>query len=444
MIANIVAQALEGLEKRAASPSMIRRGADLLNAWLDHGFDQDLVQKIQAARLADAVQYVYDHSPFYRERLGDLDAPLKEYEMPADMGALPFTTGDDIRDWQRFLCVPREELSAVFTTSGTMGEPKQVYFSRNDFQQLVNFSALALLLRHSGPLQVLVALPMNHGLWIGSGSASPIIHRAGGVPYPVGADDPQETLTWMQRFEFNVVISSPSYMTTLTQRAEKAGYRRSVDKIMLGGEILTEEQKARFQDYWSATILDSYGTTEMGGAQSLMLPGCDAFYLNDLHLYSEIVDPETGQPADEGELVFTTLTREAMPFLRYRSGDRVRWAECEGGLPFRTVQLLGRLDDLLVVGDMNLYGSVVADAVTDIPGAEGRVRIRVEREEMVDRLTLLVEGKEASPEEVRRALFSAYPKARTNVEHGILELEVRTGVDLSGQIKGFKIVDERA
>ena len=112
-------------------------------------------------------------------------------------------------------------------------------------------------------------------------------------------------------------------------------------------------------------------------------------------------------------------------------------------LPFRSLEILGRLDDMLVVGDMNLYASVIADAVRELPGMEGRVRIRVKREESLDHLTLLLEGEGASSRDVRQALFSAYPETETNVENGNLRLKVRTGVELGDQIKGLKVVDER-
>lgn len=284
---------------------------------------------------------------------------------------------------------------------------------------------------------------MSHGLWMGSATAQRVVERAGGLPIPVGADDPQETLKWMQRFEPNVVMSSPSYMTALTREAERAGYRPKLERILLGGEVLTQEQKARFREYWDTVVYDSYGSTEIGGAQTIALPECTAFNMNDLHLVTEIVNPETGAPADEGELVFTTLTREVMPLVRYRSGDRGRWADCPCSLPFSAVQLAGRTDDMFVAGDMNLYGNVIADAVAKVAGTSGRVVLRLDKAELTDRLTVRVEGRGVNADDVRNALFTAYPELRVNTANGNLILEIETDVDLGRQIKALKIVDSR-
>jgi len=402
-----------------------------------------VVAKVQRRRLRDTMIHTCRHSPFYRELLNRAGLRPADIRTLDDLRKLPFTTSNDIRDWRRFLCVPEEDLAAVFTTSGTTGEPKRVFFSHRDMQVLTNFAALALRFRHPGRLVVLIALPMSHGLWIGSATAQRVIERAGGLPLPVGADDPQETLKWMRRFEPTVVISSPSYLTALTRQAEQIGYRTKLDKVLLGGEILTAAQKARFHDYWGAQVLDSYGSTEIGGGQTLALPVCTAFNLNDLHLVTEIVDSETGEPAEEGELVFSTLLREAMPLLRYRSGDRGRWSKCPCGLPFRAIQLAGRSDDMVVVGDMNLYGNVIADVVGHIAGASGRIEIRVDKAELTDRMLLRVGGSDLREEDVRRALFAAYPECATNVKNGNLVLAVETGADLGSQIKALKIVDTR-
>ena len=285
---------------------------------------------------------------------------------------------------------------------------------------------------------------MSHGLWMGWATAQRIVERAGGLPLPVGADDPKETLQWMKRLEPNVLMSSPSYLTVLTRQAQAQGYRPKLDKILVGGETLYEAQRARFVEYWDAQVFDSYGATEIGGGQTIVLPECGgAFHLNDLHLITEIVDPDTGEPAEEGELVFTTLTREAMPLLRYRSGDRAGWTECDCWLPARAIQLQGRVDDMFTAGDMNLYGRVMAKAISQIPGASGHLELLLDKVELADRLLVRVEGNRMKKAKVRQALFDAYPKLGRNTDNGNLILEIETGVDLSDQIKALRIKDKR-
>lgn len=443
IVARTVDTLLKAFESRVANPALVKRAARAIDATLERGVETDVIRKIQAQRLRETMEYVAEHSPFYREMFRRAGISPKEIDGPAALRNLPFTTSDDIRDVQKFICVPDEELAAVFTTAGSTGKPKRIYYTLKDLQQITNFGALALRVHHQGRLHALIALPRRHGLWIGSATAESVIRRAGGLPIPVGTGDPQETLEWMRRFEPNVVISAPSYLTALTQAAEDAGYACKLDMIMSGGAMLHEEQQARFETYWGAQVSDGYGMTEIGGAQTLSLPDCDGFHINDFHLVTEIIDPETGEAAAEGELVFTTIRREAMPLLRYRSGDRARWLECSSQIPLPAIQVLGRLDDMIVVGDAHLYGRVIADAVNEIPDSGRHIHIHVDKVGMIDRLTLKVEGEEDIEEAVRDALYSVYPRVRTRVENGQLRVEVTTGADLSDQIKALKVVDER-
>lgn len=443
MIVAFVDRALREFEIRTASPATVRRAVRLAEKFLGRGNDAAILRNIQTRRLRSKIQYVYQRSPFYQDLFERAGVHPDEIKTVGDLQELPFTNASDILDFRRFLCVPEDELSAVFTTSGTTGEPKRVYYTYAEMHAMTNFQAAALLISHPGKLHVLIALPLSHGLWMGSATAQRVVERAGGLPIPVGADDPIETLRWMRRFEPNVVMSSPSYMTALTREAERAGYRPMIEKVLLGGEKLTDEHKARFREYWGAEIFDSYGSTEIGGPQTIALPECTAFNLNDLYLVTEIVNPETGKPADEGELVFTTLTREAMPFLRYRSGDRGCWANCPCGMPLQAIQLLGRIDDMLVAGDMNLYGNVIAEAISRVAGTSGRILLRLDKVDLTDRLAVCVEGRGVNPENVKTALFQAYPELRVNAANGNLILEIDAGVELSGQIKALKIADKR-
>jgi phenylacetate-CoA ligase len=427
----------------ARSPTWIQAAARFLEMVTGSVLTGDVLSKVQARRLRRTIRHAYERSPHYREMFRAHGIRPAAIRTPADLRKLPFTSSREVREFQRFLCTPEEKLTAVFTTSGTTGEPKRIYFTYREMRAVSNFDAVALRFKNPGRLIVVIALPLAHGLWIGSAVAQRVIEQAGGLPLAVGAGDPEETIKWMKRFAPNVVISSPSYMTALTRYAARSGYRPRLDRILVSGEPLTPEQKSAFQEYWGAHVLDSYGTTEIGGGQTLSLPNCQALHLNDLHLVTEIINPQTGSPAEEGELVFTTLLREAMPLVRYRSGDFGCWAQCACGLPFRAVRLAGRTDDMFVAGDMNLYGNVIADGIGKVPGATGRVAVALDKVDLTDRLVLRVEGTGLSPDDVRKALFAAYPEMQGNVANGNLLLEIEPGANLGSQIKAFKISDVR-
>jgi phenylacetate-CoA ligase len=430
-------------EDRTTSPNTVRRAGRVLHGLVRNTLSPGVMGEIQARRLRQLVYHLYQNSPFYHRLFQQSDIDPEDIGTPADLQQVPFTSSDDLHDWQRFLCKPVEETAAAFATAGTTGQPKRVYFSFDELRALTNLSAVALRIGHPGPLVALLALPMRHGLWMGWNIAMRAVQRAGGLPLPVGAGDPHETLKWMQWFKPNVVFSSPSYMAALTRHAEEEGYHHPLEKILTGGEVLTQEHRARFEAYWGAQVFDTYGSTEIGGGQTIRLPQCEGLHLNDLHLVTEIIDPETGHPAQEGELVFTTLRRETMPFLRYRSGDGARWCECPCWLPFKSIQLTGRLDDMIVAGDMNLYGSVIGRAIADLPGASGLVRIQLDKVDLADRMTLCVAGKSVEENAVRRALYQAYPSLPEAINVGNLLLEIEPNADLGTQIKAVAIHDDR-
>jgi phenylacetate-CoA ligase len=444
MIAGIVDDAIRRFERRNCSPNLAKRAGGLFRQLVTRGLDRDLLVEIQNRRLRDTLGYVSRYSPFYRRMFGQAGLDIAKFSDKADLAALPFTSADDIRDWKSFLCVPDSRLSAVFATSGTTGEPKRVYYTFNELQFLTNFYAAAICTVYPGQMIGLIALPMSHGLWIGGSIVQRAVERAGGLPLPVGADDPEETIAWMRRFSPNAIFSSPSYMEVLTRTAERTGYRIPVDLILTVGELLSGEQKERFEAYWQARVYDSYGSTEIGSAQTIVLPGCSAFHVNDLHVIAEIIDPETGRPASEGELVFTTLRREAMPLVRYRSGDRGRWAECGCWLPLTALELTGRIDDMFVAGDMNMYGRVIAGALAGVSGATGRVAIRLAKTNLTDTMLLEIEGCGIDAGAVHRALLSAYPELKANTANGNLILQIKTEARLNDQFKTVKIRDERS
>ncbi|TWH51954.1 phenylacetate--CoA ligase family protein [Sporomusa sp. KB1] len=442
MIAETVDKALRRFEEHNCQPGVIKRAGKILHRFIEKGLHPEFINIIQRRRLHDTINYVSNHSPFYKRMFSQYGIRPEHIQAIEDLRKLPFTTVRDIRQWQDFLCVPEEKLSAVFTTSGTTGEPKRVYYTFREMQILSNLYGMALRIAHSGRLVALIALPIGHGLWIGGASVQRAVERAGGLPLTVGANNPGETIKWMERFAPNVVFSSPSYMTALTREAECLGYRCALDKIILAGELLTSEHKKLFTGYWDAAVFDSYGSTEIGSAQTIALPECTAIHLNDLHLITEIIDPITGNPANQGELVFTTIRRDGMPLIRYRSGDKARWADCACWLPFKAINLKGRTDDMIVAGDMNIYGRVIADEVGKIDGTTGRVLITVSREDLTDKISVMVEGYVAE-EKIQKAILSAYPELEKNMENGNLRLAIESVNSLASQIKDVKVLDLR-
>lgn len=441
MLAHVIDAALRVFEAGPVSPATLRLATRLTNSASGGLLTPARVRELQWIRLRRIVRYAYNRSPFYQRKFDELNLRPQLLRTPDDFTRCPFTTAQDLRDWPQFLAVPETQLSAVFTTSGTTGEPKRVYYTAHELNALSNVGALGLRLRVPDRLVALIALPT--GLWMGTAEAQRVVERAGGLGLPVGASEPALVITQMRRFTPNVVITSPSFMVALTREARRQNFRTKLEAILVGGETLTREQIERFQQYWDSPTYNAYGSTEIGGGQTLALPTCECLHLNGLQLFTEIVDPATGLPADEGELIFTPLVREAMPLLRYRSGDLARWSHCDCWLPFGSIMLTGRADDLIVAGDMNLFGQVLAEAVARVAGATGRMALVVDKVDLTDRLRLAVEGNGVVETEVRAHLYTAYPELAHNLSIGNIQLEIETDVRLTDQFKAVKIVDLR-
>jgi phenylacetate-CoA ligase len=409
-----------------------------------------LIQGIQAIRLRRVVDLVTLHSPFYRDLLRRYGIDPKTIRVPADLVHLPFTTVEDLADPNNFRSVPSEQIAHIFTTSGTTADPKVVSFTARDLRRIVNLAAVVPnLLSRSGaerPRRVVAVIALPQGLWIGSQQAQRFVERSGGLALPIGMPRPDIALTLMRRFQPNTLITSPSYLGSLTRAAASADWRSTLRLIITGGEALSEEQRASIATSWGAVVLQTYGMTELGGAQAFALPGCRGLHLNEIHILAEIVDPVTGQRSEHGELVFTTLAREGMPLLRYRSGDLGSCVECGCGLPLRSFAIEGRIGDMFVAGDLNLYGRRIAEALQQVAGATGVVEIVLDKADHVDRLTLRVErraGQEVHPIPVREAVLAIYPELRTSLEVGALEMSIEPVERLDLGAKAYRVIDHR-
>ncbi len=403
-----------------------------------------LIRALQEIRLRRTIGHVADRSPFYRRMFADSSTKPRDIRSLDDLRRLPFTTPADIADADQFLCLPADEIAHVYTTSGTTREPKRVYYSARDFDRMVNLPALLLRSLPSGePIVCLIA--HAQGQFILNGPPQAVIERAGGRALPVGQPLPAETLKQIAHLQPNVMMTSPSYMASLTREAKRAGVHLPLSYILLDGELLTLAQVELFSAYWGARVINGYGLTEIPGG-AMGRAGCQALHLNEIQFFTEIVDPESGQPCPKGELVFTTLTREAMPLLRYRTGDGGRWALCGCGSPVPAIVIEGRLDDTVVVAATNLYAPLVAEAVAELEGANGVLELLVDHVEHVDRLTLRVgveSGHGLETDVVAKSLFALYPDLEADFRAQAFELKVEAVENLHLGPKALRVRDLR-
>ncbi len=366
---------------------------------------------MQNIRFRRTLKHAAHNSPYYREKFAN--AALN----PADIGdiddvrQLPYTTPDDLRDSERFLSVPQDRIAHVFTTCGTSKRPKKVYLTREDFDRTCNLVAAMNRAGLWGQVRPVCMLYKQQGLWGSSNYVEAVISRLGGISLPIGVPPLDETIELIEEFQPNMLATNPCYMAALTRHAQCVGFRHELKAVTLGGEIVTEAQASLFREYWGAEVWNGYGLLEMGGVGSGG-NDCDALHFNLVQNLPEIIDPETGEPANEGELVLTTLVNEAMPLIRYRTRDRCRRVACRCGWDAPAFQVVSRMNDSVVICANNIHGPVIADGLSEIEPRLTGLEISADHVKGIDRLTLRIEVPPESSlreQEVQEKLFRVYP-----------------------------------
>jgi len=419
---------------------LLRRGGEQSRLEIPLSFREG----IQNLRLRRTVRWVASRSPFYRAKFAEMGIEANRVRGVCDVASLPLTTSDDIMEPDRFLCAAPDEIARIYTTSGTSREPKRIYRTARDFERLVNVAAFLLRSRRWEE-RLVCMIAHAQGLFGLAEPAEVVVQRAGGLALPIGQPMPQEALRQLSRFRPNWLMTSPSYMAAMTTQAEREGLRMLLKSIVLDGEILTPEQARRFAEYWGADVVNGYGLTEVG-VVGFGRHGCTALHLNWLNVHAEIVDPDSGRPADEGELVVTSLNQEGMPLLRYRTGDRVRKAGCRCGIASPAIHVFGRLGDGIVVAATNVHGPLIAEEVAGLEQSTGSLELLVDHVEGVDRMTLRVgtkAGTHLDPEAVERKLFSLYPALADDARAAAFQLSIEPVENMRLSPKPLRVRDLR-
>ncbi|HEY3182818.1 MAG TPA: phenylacetate--CoA ligase [Gaiellaceae bacterium] len=336
-------------------------------------------------------------------RLGrDADTPLAE---------LPFTTKSQLRDTYPFgmLAVPLEETVRVHASSGTRGKPTIVAYTAHDVDVFADVNARAIACAGGRAADVL-HVAYGYGLFTGGLGLHYGGERLGATVVPASGGNTALQLQLLEDLGAAGLCCTPSFALLLAER------RRPGDGIRLrygvfGAEPWSEAMREKLEDAWGIDACDIYGLSEVGGpgVAAECREGKGALHVFDDHFLPEIVDPETGEPTDGlGELVLTTLTREALPVVRYRTGDITRFVdgECACGRTHRRIaRLSGRVDDMLIVRGVNVFPSEIEDVVLEHPALGGQYAIVLDRRTPMTNLEVRAELREAEePEPVEADL----------------------------------------
>lgn len=414
------------------------------------------LEALQLRRLQEVVKRVAATVPFYRQALAGAGVGPDDIRSLADARRLPFTTNADLRANypDGLLAIPRQQVTRLHTSSGTTGKPKALFFSRRDVDQAAELIARCLVMTGCTAEDVLQNM-MTYGLFTGALVLHYGAEKVGMLVIPAGPGNSERQLMLMQDFRTTVFHTTPSYALYLAEFIRKRGLDPRKDlalrKGLVGAEAHSEETRRKIEEALGIDAYNSYGLSEMNG------PGV-AFECEQkagLHLWEdqyllEIIDPVSGVPladGERGELVLTSLTREAMPLLRYRTRDltSVLPVPCPCGRTHRRLaRITGRSDDMLVVRGVNLYPQQIERVLMSIPELGSNYLIHLRG---LDELTVKVEfaasGFDGRVENLVRLEERVVEKLRA-------EILVKPKVELSApgtlpvsEGKAKRVVDER-
>jgi phenylacetate-CoA ligase len=363
------------------------------------------LEALQLTRLLRTVRRVSEHVPFYQRRLREAGLAPGAIRSLADLRHLPFTTGADLRDnYPDGLVIKgQEEVVRLHTSSGTTGRPKALFFSHRDVNQAAELIARCLVMTGVTKQDVLQNM-MTYGLFTGALVMHYGAEKVGLLVIPAGPGNSERQLMLMQDFGSTVIHTTPSYALYFADFLERKGIDARRDlrlrKGLIGAEPYTEESRRKIEDALGIEVYNSYGLSEMNGpGVAFECPERRGMHVWEDNYLVEVIDPETGEPlpdGETGELVLTSLAREAMPILRYRTRDitSVTREPCACGRTHARIQrITGRTDDMLIIRGANVYPQQVEQVLMRFPEVGRNYLIRLEG---LDEMIVQVELSEAT------------------------------------------------
>lgn len=372
------------------------------------------LEKLQLRRLKETVYRVYAFVPAYKEKMDQAGIKPDDINSLEDLSKLPFTTKQDLRDNYPFglFALPMSEVVRVHSSSGTTGKPTVVGYSRRDIDTWAELMARALTSagasRHS-----IIQNSYGYGLFTGGLGVHYGAEKLGASVIPTSGGNTKRQIMLMQDFGTTVLTCTPSYALFLAEVMAEMGVSPSDLKLqcgVFGAEPWSENMRREIENKLQISAYDIYGLSEIvGPGVAIECPAKAGLHLAEDHFIAEIIDPETGQILPEGsmgELVITTITKEALPMIRYRTRDLTKLdrSVCECGRTHTRMQkVLGRSDDMVIIRGVNVFPSMVESVLLNIPGVEPHYLLVVDRKGNLDILEVRVEVSEkVFSDEVRK------------------------------------------
>jgi len=413
----------------------------------------DELRALQLQRLQWSVRHAYDNVAHYRESFRAAGVHPQDLRSLEDLAKFPFTVKDDLRANYPFgmFAVPREQVVRVHASSGTTGKPTVVGYTQQDIDTWAQLMARSIRAAGGKPGDI-VHIAYGYGLFTGGLGAHYGAERLGCTVVPMSGGQTQKQVQLICDFKPDIIMVTPSYLLAIAEEFVRQGLDPAASSMrigILGAEPWTEAMRAQIEQVMGLDAIDIYGLSEvMGpGVANECIETKDGPVVWEDHLYPEIIDPQTGavQPdGAPGELVFTSLTKQALPIIRYRTRDLTQLLPPTARSMRRMAKIVGRSDDMLIVRGVNVFPTQIEELILQTPSLAPHYVLELTREGPLDALAVHVEAADA-------AAFAAGAKAATLLIEQVkamIGISVRVEVREPGSIersigKAKRVIDKR-
>ncbi|MGH3281828.1 MAG: phenylacetate--CoA ligase PaaK [Trebonia sp.] len=373
----------------------------------------DELRALQLERLRWSLRHAYDNVKYYRKTFDVAAVHPDDLKDPSDLAKFPFTSKASLRDNYPFgmFAVPRERVARVHASSGTTGRPTVVGYTARDVDTWATVMARSIRAAGGRPGHI-VHVAYGYGLFTGGLGAHYGAERLGCTVVPVSGGMTERQVTLIRDFQPDIIMVTPSYMLNIIDELERQGLdpvRCSLKYGIFGAEPWTNEMRAEIEARAGLDATDIYGLSEvMGpGVAQECVEAKDGLHVWEDHFYPEVIDPVTAEvlpDGERGELVFTSLTKEAMPVIRYRTGDLTRLLPGTARTMRRIEKITGRTDDMIILRGVNLFPTQVEELILGIPALSPHFQLHLSKTGHLDAMTVHVERRpDATPEGAQAA-----------------------------------------
>jgi len=412
------------------------------------------LRDLQLQRLQQTLRRAYDNVPHYRKAFDDAGVRPEDATSVADLGRFPFTTKAHLRENYPFgmLAVPREQLVRLHASSGTTGRPTVVGYTAEDVSTWADVVARSIAVA-GGRRGDLVHVVYGYGLFTGGLGAHYGAERLGCTVVPMSGGMTERQVQLIRDFEPRIIMVTPSYFLAIVDEMERQGLDPAASSLeigIFGAEPWTDEMRREIEQRCNMHAVDIYGLSEVigpGVAQEAVATK-DGLHVWEDHFYPEVIDPVTGDvlpDGEEGELVFTSLTKQAMPIVRYRTRDLTTLEPGTACAPYRRMRkVTGRTDDMMIVRGVNVFPTQVEELILTIEGLSPHYLCVLTRPGRMDELTVRVEAHDAAIDEQERARITQQLVTLVKDHIGVsVSVEVTEPHALERSLGKAKRIDDR-